>query len=232
MRMAVRMTFRAALLMAGAWALPACGDDGGGDDAAQAVCEPGDFRACDCEGGSGLRACLQDGSDYGPCDCSDVGSSAGGDGSGAMVGSGSMVDSGAPMSGGDLTMHELQCGNGSCEVEIGETCARCPRDCGECADCGDSDAGACASCGNGVCEPGEDESCEDCEGVESTCDDRCETDSDCAQPWTACIGGGPKCIPTACEDCFGSGEFCCFCDAQACGGVACAPSLEECPPCE
>jgi hypothetical protein len=202
----------------------ACSDDSGGDSGAEAVCEPGDFRACDCDAGSGLRACLEDGSDFGPCDCSDVDSPPM---SGPLP-----ADSGTPMSTADPTTHEVQCGNDTCEAEIGETCARCPEDCGECADCGDSDAGACASCGNGECEPGEDETCEDCAAVESTCDDSCETDSDCAQPWTSCLGGGPKCIPTACEDCFEAGEFCCFCDAETCGGVSCAPSLDECPPCD
>lgn len=211
--------------------LMACSDDSGSsddaDDAAP-VCTQGDFRACPCPGGQGLRPCLPDGSDFGPCECDTAQNTSMG-----MTSPAPGSESDAGMMGPRLpppTTSELHCGNGSCEDSLGETCARCEQDCGACGESCDEDAGTCGpECGNGSCEPGEGPECEDCAGVEDTCGSQCEDDNDCAQPWTACLGGSGTCVPVECKECFDEGGYCCWCNSITCAGVSCVDSAGQCP---
>ncbi|HCU23697.1 MAG TPA: hypothetical protein DF383_01670, partial [Deltaproteobacteria bacterium] len=65
------------------------------------------------------------------------------------------------------TRCETQCGNGACETALGENCATCQEDCGECTGCGDgfcvseedcqtcqADCGECPVCNHERCQTG------------------------------------------------------------------------------
>lgn len=120
------------------------------------------------------------------------------------------------------------CGDGLCQVEIGEASATCPDDCGGpvCGDgaCngGEGPAGCaedCGTCGNGVCDEGAGENAATCDAdCEATCGDGVCTGSeganDCAEDCGTCGDGtcdAGESPDTCCRDC----------------GCA-APSLERC----
>lgn len=257
----------------------ACSDDKGPKEP-EPICTADETRTCACPGVASIETpCKADGSGFEPCVCAPAPDAS--------------TSSGSPpptdQDAGSGSSSNRTCGNATCEEDRGESCARCPSDCGECvsagcscgdgvcdrlvcdehcdecaddcgscvgcddagtcedacgdgtcgesetpascaADCGD-DPNATAVCPNGTCEPGEDQTCEDCSGVAQTCDQPCSDDGDCAQPWTGCFGNGQKCIPNACKDCFDGGEYCCWCDNSTCSGVACVASAGACPPC-
>lgn len=193
---------RVAMMML-CWAVQGCSDGGTGDP----VCQAGDFRVCPCpQGGEGLRVCLDDGNGFGTCDCGDVQSQA--PAAQPMSVSGTADGGSGPIS--SASMQGMQCGNGTCDADLGETCAGCADDCGECGS--RSDAGGDA-------------------GVEPTCGRSCVDDSDCAPPRTTCLGSNLRCIPQECQGCFDNSQFCCWCDTLTCSDVSCVPNSGGCPPC-
>jgi cysteine-rich repeat protein len=116
------------------------------------------------------------------------------------------------------------CGNGTCELGFGETCANCS-DCG-CGSLQSCVAGVCVgSCGNGTCELGFGETCANC----SDCG--CGSLQSCVAG--ACVG---SCGNGTCE--LGFGETCANCSDCACGsGNVCSGGIcvagctgdEQCP---
>ncbi|MGH6962318.1 MAG: hypothetical protein ACREE7_17690 [Dongiaceae bacterium] len=105
-------------------------------------------------------------------------------------------DSGAP----DAT---ALCGNAVCQPVIGEDCATCATDCGDCPFCGDRTCGPsedCANCPGDCCQP-----CCDC--ASCCCDCWCESEigedcQSCAWDCGVCRCGNGTCDPgETCESC-------------------------------
>ena len=74
--------------------------------------------------------------------------------------------------------------------------------------------------------------CEDCLTVAKDCDQPCNNNCDCAQPWTACgVGSRQVCTPLGCAQCYATGQYCCWCPADVCGNVTCVAPGATCPSC-
>lgn len=202
----------------------ACSDDEGGGG----FCEPGVTRVCGCANGAvSMRTCLDDGSDFGECDC-DFTASGGSGGSGGTGGaggspSGTGGNPGSRTDGGPMGPPPgLVCGDGQCMQAEGETCARCPRDCGEC------ESVACA-CGDGVCERERcGEACGDCVddcGTCAVCDDDAGSCGNCGDG--SCDAAES---PASCEQDCGTdpGD-----NAHSCGNGVCEPGEDaSCSDCD
>jgi len=151
-----------------------------------------------------------------------------------------------------------KCGDGKCNVEIGESCVKCPQDCGKCGGvCGDGicdgasgencencagDCGKCGGgCGNGACEPSAGESCKSCQTDCGACPSLCgngaceanEMCSNCPQDCGKCVPicGDLKCDANSGETCTNCPNDCGKC-GPACGDGACnAAAGETCKNC-
>ncbi|MCA9656549.1 MAG: hypothetical protein H6712_30980 [Myxococcales bacterium] len=126
-----------------------------------------------------------------------------------------------------------ECGNNSCDVAQGESCASCPADCGACESCGNdlcepelaedcascpADCDACESCGNGSCEADQGEDCFSCEPDCDACPPACG-DGDCngGETCALCPGDCDCPPPPPGDPCsgFGNGWWC----GQTLGGT-------------
>ena len=113
------------------------------------------------------------------------------------------------------------CGDGSCNIEVGEDCATCPVDCGS----------PCPTCGDGTCDPDFDEDCGTCpldcgfcEGeccethVSPGCEDPFATQCVCdADPYCCDLFWDQTCVEEASDLC---GVVCATCGDGTCEAPA------------
>lgn len=108
------------------------------------------------------------------------------------------------------------CGNGTCNMQKGETCGICPADCGPCPDAG--------VCGDGLCTAGESH---------SECPSDCRRPAECGN---AVCDYNENCA-TCSDDCAcGAGEYCSptlkSCQLRPCGDGKCDSGFgEDCISC-
>lgn len=250
MEAAVR--YRCAVLAVLAWAsLAGCSEAASpaGLAASGGAAADSSEKTNDSSGGSAADAAVVDaatsGDGAGPAD------SAGSDAPGKDA-----TDAGKPDSSAadtkEIEVPKVVCGDKFCGV--GETCASCDYDCGQCqVSCGDSlcvpgenctscpaDCGKCGNeCGNGSCEPGEN--CATCKGDcgacgpncgDSSCgaDENCDT---CPMDCGKCFEG--NCDPYTSKPCkpedqcypYSGGELVCIAAGTKTKGQACK-ALVDC----
>ncbi len=135
------------------------------------------------------------------------------------------------------------CGNGTCDVNKGENCSTCAKDC-KCGNSQTCNSGSCKAvqlCGNGKCDTGSGETCSSCPA-----DCKCPTGQGCASG--RCVPQAKNCGNKTCER--AKGEDCgtcasdCKCDTgrvcknnrcvvnSSCGNGTCERGkLEDCGTC-
>lgn len=188
-------------LFVGVWFASSCGTE------QNMICTPGEKAECECPDGTpSTKTCLEDGSDWGPCECGgDSGSGSGGSGSGGS-GSGGSAMQGAGGGGGASSG-----GPASSAMSSGGMVASSSSTGGPLPGCQEDDCVACRSseCAKLVC---------------STEIAACEANPDCVS-LKLCLGqcaGDLEC-PDVCFDTYKGGltdysaeSTCLFCHPDAC----------------